>query len=166
MKTLQRFFGIGVAVALLGLNVVMADVKTESTSAAASLKFSLDIGDGSVNLPDISFDESGSEQAQATCATTPGGTARNLVLAQPPITVPNSERLTNAPRTALASLAPLAPPQDDDRNSRRRRYPPPDDPPPPPPPPPPTPEPATLLLVGLGIGAVAVVRQRGRMFRR
>jgi len=163
MKTLQKILGVGVAVALLGVSVVMAD-GMRPNSAKEPLRFQLDIGDSSVNLPDISFDALGStdtDEAQGTCAMTPGGRASNLMLALPPITVSSPEQLTNAPRAALAPLGSFSPPRTDFRPQRSRR-----------PwtpqrqiPPPPiilVPEPATLLIVGLGIGAVAIVRQRGR----
>ena len=170
MKTLQKFLGVGVAVALLGLSVVMADVQTDP--ARVPLKFSLDIGDGSVDLPEISFDVIGGvggEGAQTTCAMTPG-TGSSLLLNPPLITMQRPEQWSNTPRASLAPLGTLPPaqtnypprrrsapstpavftpppifivdPDEDDEGSAQ------------------VPEPATLLIVGLGIGAVAVVRQR------
>ena len=163
MKTLQRFLGVGVAVALLGLNVVIADVRTESTRVP--LTFPLDVGDGSVDMPDISYDvlgSAGGEAAQATCAMTPGGTSPNLLLEPPIVPLPNFDRLTNVPRESLAPLAPLARPRTNYTPNRRPYR----DPPPQDPPPPPVPEPTTLLIVGLGIGALAVARRQGKqMFR-
>jgi hypothetical protein len=154
MKMLQRIFGVGVAVTLLGVNLVLADISTDASRKP--LSFPLDIGDGSLNLPEVSFDAAGDEEAQTTCAMTPGGPGGDFVLPLPPITVPRGERFRNPQWSSAGPLGSLPPPPKD--NPSRRRRPP---TPPPPPPPPPVPEPATLLIVGLGIGAIAVVRQRG-----
>ena len=159
MKTLQKFLGVGVAVALLGLNVVMADVM-KPDSVKKPMQFSLDIGDSSFDLPDISFDAMSGvdgEEAQQTCAMTPGGVA-SMILELPPITMPRPEQWNNASRVALAPLGTLPSPPND--SPSRRRQPPRRSTTTPTPPPILVPEPATLVIVGLGIGAVAIARRR------
>jgi hypothetical protein len=167
MKTLQVFFGAGAMVALLGfLSIATADVRNDSIK---SLTFSVDVGDGSVGMPEVSFDDmgSGAEETQTTCAMTPGGNMPGLLLEQPIVPTPDPERLVSAPDEALAPLSSLqTPPPYQLRTPYGPRTPEgqspggdpsgPDPPPQPDPDPSPVvPEPATLLLVGLGIGVAA-----------
>ena len=171
MKTLHIIFGAGAATVLLGLNVALADMKHELTRVP--LTFSLDFGDSSVILPDLTFDTldgAGGEEAQTTCAMTPGGTTSAGLLIQTPIVPLVNNRPEDygrgSPQTSLppvySSSQPYSP---NSRNSRNRNN---------------TPlmsmnpsmgvdpenstatvpEPATLVIVGLGIGAVAVARRR------
>jgi len=156
MKTLKLFFGVGAVVALLGLNVVLADIKSGSV---AQPEFALDTGDGT-SLSPISFDTANNNEAQTTCAMTPGSPSLSQLLAEPIIPPQGTESLTQyedmSPVSSRGLDRPEGPPP------WRRIYPPPpfrrDDPPPPrrvv------TPEPATALLIGLGIGGVAVVALR------
>ena len=160
MKTLQIFLGVGVVIVLLGFNFAAADI--ENGSARSALTFSLDTGDGTTDMPAISFDlmgGAGGEEAQLTCAMTPGGNMPNLLLAEPalPRVTPLQSRSTS-PQVALAPLNSLDSPPG--YTPPRRGTLPPGPTPPPPPPPLAVPEPATLVLVGLGIGAVAVARRR------
>jgi len=157
MKTLKIIFGVGALVALLGLNVALADIKNES---AVHPKFPLDAGDG-LSLSPITFDTASNNEAQTTCAMTPGAPSVNLLLAEPVVPPQDVEPLTQyedmSPVSSPGELRSADPPP-----PLRRDY-------PPPPtktnnPPPPkevvTPEPATMLLIGLGIGGVAVVARR------
>ena len=160
MKTLQIFLRVGAVFALLGfLNVATAEIKNESMKP---LTFPIDVGDGSSGMPPVSFDSmggAGNEEAQTTCAMTPGGTMPEMLLEEPVIPPPPSdEYFTNSPSVTLAPISSLQTPPPYD--PRRNFYPPDTPTPPTPPPPPVVPEPATLLLVGLGIGAVALVTRR------
>ena len=163
MKTLRVLLGACAMIALLGfLHVATADVRNDSVKP---LTFSVDSGDGFAGVPEISFDGNGgdSEEAQTTCAMTPGGNMPGLLLEQPFTPPPNPERLTNAPDETLAPLSSLnsAPPYSrgglpynpNDPNDPGTPPPPPDDPKEPSTPA--VPEPATLVLVGLGIGVAA-----------
>ena len=158
MKTLKIFLGVGVVVFLLGLNTVVADIE----SAGKSLTFSLDIGDGSTDMPKISFDMmggAGGQEAQTVCAMTPGGKMSNLLLEEPFVPPPAPVSAgSNSPRSALAQLNSLGSTPPPSTNRGGRRTPPP--PLPPPPPPPIVPEPTTLLLVGFGVGTVLAARRR------
>jgi len=170
MKTLKIFFGAGAMIALLGLlNVAPADIRSD----LQPLKFSVDAGDGSIDIPQISFDsDDGNEETQQTCAMTPGGNMPGLLLEQPFVTPPDPERLTSSPEATLAPISALQTPPP--YNPPRGGYPPdnpltpdspdvpvgPPDNPDPPDPPSVVPEPATLLLVGLGIAGAAVARRR------
>ena len=173
MKTLHIIFGTGVAMFLLGLNGVLADMKHESSSVP--LTFSLDYGDSSVILPDLTFDTvygTGGEEAQTTCAMTPGGLSSSGLLMQTPIVPLVHNRPEDYRRgSPQASLPPgySLPPQPYSPNNRSRNRSPigpvspsiwvdPEDP---------TvavPEPATLVIVGLGIGAVTIVRRRWKNY--
>ena len=164
MKTLRMFFSVGALVALLGLNVALADIKSES--AGQETKFDLDAGDGG-NLSPLSFDTAGNNEAQTTCATTPGGPSVSQLLEAPVVSPPDTEQLTQLGDLSPVSSQNLAtgtPPT----VQRPPRYPlnnnptgggggdgEEEDPQPPA-----TPEPATLLLVGLGIGGAAMVARR------
>ena len=169
MKTLKILLGSGAMIALLGfllgfLNVAQADIRNDSIQP---LKFDVDAGDGSVSMPQITFDSGGAaEESQQTCAMTPGGSMPGLLLEQQFATPPDPEHLTHPPDVTLAPISSLQTPPP---YNPRRGYP--DDPTPPgtpeipvdpdePPPPPVTPEPTTLLLVGLGIAGAAVARRR------
>ena len=162
MKTLKIFLGVGAVVALWGLGVVTADTVNESVQTP--MTFSLDTGDGS-SMPDLSFGTSGGageDASQTTCAMTPGGASTNLMMDEPVIPPVNPEQLSeHSPQQTLAPLNSLNnPPQ---QYNPRRPY----NPQTPPTtkedePPPETivPEPATLLIMALGIGAATVARRR------
>ena len=162
MKTLRVFLGTGTMIVLLGfVHVATADVRNDSIKP---LEFSVDAGDGSVGMASIKFDAGGAgEETQMTCAMTPGGPMPNLMPEQPITTPQEPEHLTSSPARALAPISSLQtpPPYNPPRYPPDTPDPPPEDPDDPPPPPPPlVPEPATLLLVGLGIAGVAVARKR------
>jgi len=172
MKTLLMIFGVCVGVVILGLNVATADMRNES--ANIPLKFSLDIDD-TVIVPDLTFDtlgNVGSEAAQATCAATPGGTLPSGLLLESPV-VPQwysnrpEDYSRNMSPSMLAPLGSLAPPPSYRQNGRSsgspNRYSPPNVVNPEVPPEHPTnevPEPATWVIVGIGIGVAAVARRR------
>lgn len=163
MKTLRVLFGVVALVALLGLNVVLADIKNDS---AAVPQFPLDAGDGS-NLSPISFDNESDNGAQTTCATTPGGGAPNpmMELNTPVDPLRDTEQLTQyddlspvsgqdpqngaipsrdlPPRQPGWQIPPNAVTTGDDATTTSS-----------------TPEPATMLIIGLGIGGVAVAARR------
>jgi len=167
MRMLQIILGAGAVVALMGLNVTLADIKNESARSSIGT-FSLDIGDGTV-MPDVSFSMmggAGGEEAQATCMMTPGGPAMNVLLELPPLVDPVSEVAYNSPHTTLAPLNSLnSPPATLPYNPYRPSL---------------TgtsnntnndggggeedvsvvPAPATLVIVGLGIAGIAVMRRR------
>ena len=168
MKTLRRFFVLGAVLALVGLNTMLAD----GAGAANPLTFRLDTGYPSVNLPEISFDSAGSpsgEETQSTCAMTPGGNMPNLIPNQPVVPPtnpgdPDSER--NAARSPETTLDPnLTDPVPVQHEHKRywaisggsQPLPEGDDGDVPSPA---VPEPATLVIVGLGIGAAAIARRR------
>lgn len=171
MKTLQMLLGIVAIVALLGLNVAVAEIQN---SSAKSPNFSMDAGDGST-MPDISFDTmggTGGDEAQSTCAMTPGGTSPSLLLEEP-VLPPETPVSTDPNRDTASSstLAPLnslqsAPPY---RGTGYPTYPPgvtdptPDPDNPNTPPAMVVPEPTTMAVVALGLGGVALVsRRRGK----
>ena len=174
MKTLQIFLGTGVIIALLVfLNVATADVSNESLKEAKkSLTFTVDVGDGSVGMPEVKFAPEDGEQSQGTCAMTPGGNMPNMLLGEPVLPTPKQDMLQNTPDKALEPLSSLkTPPPYHEPYRRRDRQPPdrdpdpdPNDPDPNDPDPPPntTPEPATLLLVGLGVGVALCETRRRR----
>ena len=161
MKTLKIFLGAVALVALLGLNVVLAD--TVNQSGQTPMTFSLDAGDGS-SMPELSFGTAGGageDTAQATCAMTPGGTSTSLMLEEPVVPPVNPEQLTgNSPQQTLAPVSSL---NNNQPYNPRRDYPPRTPPTQQEEPPPPetiVPEPATLVFMALGIGAVTVARRR------
>jgi hypothetical protein len=164
MKTLKILLGSGAMIALLGfLNVAPADIRNDSIQP---LRFDVDAGDGSVSMPQITFDSGGgaTEEAQQTCAMTPGGNIPGLLSEQQFVTPPNPEHMTHPPEVTLAPISALQTPPPYDP---RRGYPPTDPTTPEvpvdpeePPPPPVVPEPTTLLLVGLGIAGAAAARRR------
>jgi len=158
MKTIHILIGVGAIVALLGVNVAQADIKNTS---AVQPDFVRDVGDGS-SLSPISFDTANNNEAQTTCAMTPGGPSLSQFLTEPIAPLQAAEQLTQ-----YEDLSPISsqgsPSLDPERNVPRvppyREFPPPpegDDPPPNVP----TPEPATMLIVGLGIGGAAVAARR------
>jgi len=165
MKTLRIIIGVGVAMSLLGLNVVQADMK--NASSKVPLSFSLDFGDSSVVMPELTFDAvdgASGEEAQQTCAMTPGGVASSLLLQLPSVSQMNNNTEGYSRASSQVSLSPLysLPPPSHSPNGRGRTgrpFNPPtlkvseDDPPAD------VPEPATLVIVGLGIGAAAVARR-------
>lgn len=171
MKTLQVFFGVSVAVALLGASVAVAEIRNESMMEP--LAFNVSTEDGSISMPNLKFDKvgSGGEEAQQTCAMTPGGTMPNLLMEMPVVPPVNPERAgVNQPeRTPSLGIPPYNPSYPSRNQPYRPTYPPgtPENPPPPPeepddPPPVLVPEPATLVILGLGIGGAVVARRRYR----
>ena len=155
MKTLQILLGAWVV--LLGLiDVATADIKNDMKP----LTFSIDNADGA---PGVSFDAMGGvsgEESQTTCAMTPGGTMPNLLLEEPVVPPVNPDQLTSSPANTFAPINSLgSPPPYNQRGGYGNRDP---DPPPTPPedPPPVVPEPATLMLVGLGVGAIVCATRR------
>ena len=144
-------------IVLLGLvHVAKADVRNDSIKP---LEFSVDAGDGSVDMASINFDTGGAgEETQTTCAMTPGGSMPNLMPEQPVTTPQEPEHLTSSPAETLAPISSLQTPPP--YNPPRYPIDPNPDPDPDPPVPPLVPEPATLLLVGIGIAGIAVARRR------
>ena len=174
MKALKIFFGSSVAIVLLGGGLAMGDIRTDSIKP---LMFSVSTEDGSVTMPDFSFcdvDSVNGEEAQTTCMSNPGGSGQGLLMdlpVVPPGTPERTERYTSA-EAAIDPISPLRSPEIP--NERRPRNPDgrnpgggivpepePEDPEPEEPTPPPyvIPEPATLAIVGLGIGGLALVRR-------
>jgi hypothetical protein len=165
MKTLQRFFGMSAAVALLGASVAMAEIRNDSIRG---VPFSVSTADGTITLPDFTFDKidgSGGEEAQATCAMTPGGTMSGLMTELPILQPVTPTYRDTIPDTVFApSGLPSQRPYNERPLSDRRNPP---NPPTPPDDPPPqiivvTPEPATLVVVGLGLAGAAITRCRRR----
>ena len=171
MKALQIFFGMGVAVALLGASVAVAEIRHESIMEP--IRFSVSTEDGFITLPDITFcniNTFSGEEAQATCLATPGGPAPDILMELPavPAAVPvagyTSAQAAIAPVSLLQSPSPPG--------ERRLRggggggtggdgSPPIEIIPEPPVEPPPyvIPEPATLMIISLGIGGAVAARR-------
>jgi len=180
MRALQMFFGAVAATALLGAGVVVAEIRY----SIEPLKFSVSTEDGSITLPVLEFcniDSTGGEETQTPCMMAPGGPLPNLLMELPvmPLVAPaqtaeyTSAQAAIAPISSLRSSAPY--------NERRLlgvgssgvsstgtasmmstvqppvivmpEYP--SDPPPVVA----IPEPATLVVVGLGIGGVVAARR-------
>ena len=167
MKTLQVFFGVGAVVVLLGANVAMAEIRFRSTERPVEFTPSFETVDGTVTMPTLSFcniDSLGGPEAQQTCAMTPGGASAGL-LTELPILPPTSPTYTTPmPSTAFSPGTIPGPSPYNETWTRYRnggggggevpREPPDIEVE--------IPEPATLLMVGLGITGVAVARRRGR----
>ena len=172
MRTLQLFCGMCVATALLGASVVVAGI----TNELKPLEFSVSTEDGSVNLPDVRFDSVGSSGgggALGTCMMTPGETMPIMLLELPTPRHATPERVTGVSdpgfspvswsSTPSASYNPYNPnnlyipnsPNNPGVSNLPEQ--------------PPTgseqlpvvvvPEPATLLIVALGIAGVTIVRR-------
>lgn len=168
MKTLQMLLGVGAMITLLGLNVAMADIRNES---AKPLMFSVDAGDGSVNMPELSFDSIGSgngEEAQTTCAMTPGDNMPNILPEEPVIPTPDPEHLTRYDTPETTPLASSINPFESSSPYNNRQQRPPYLPTDPsgesqttnPQSPDVVPEPTTLVIVGLGLVGAAAARRR------
>ena len=167
MRTLQVFFGVGTAVALLGVNVALADFEFRTLQEPVKFSPTFDTVDGTVTMPTFVFDGGniGAEQAQDTCAMTPGGPSAGLMMdlpLLPPIVPTYTPAIPSAPFAANNAL-PTTTPYEERRTYSRgggggsRGGVGEDDP---------VielvPEPTTLLIVGLGITGVAMARRRGR----
>jgi len=165
MRTLQIILGTGVAVALMGLNVAVADIKNLSSSTP--ITFPLDLGDGAVVL-DISFGLTGGtgpDGAEPTCMMTPGGPATDVLLELPPIVPVSNPNYLSTPQATLEPINSLnsPPPYYPERGPGGPSGPAaPIDPMEPGSPTPIVPAPATLLIVGLGLAGIAMLRRRKR----
>jgi len=163
------FFGVGIVVALLGVNVAMADFRHRSLDRPVEFTPTFETADGTVTMPTLSFCDNSklgrpTEDAQSTCAMTPGGIAAGLLM-ELPILPP-----AVAPRHEVAQPLAYSPgtlPGQRPYNEPRLPYGRPPTPPTPPIDEPPPievdviPEPATLLIVGLGVAGVAMARRKG-----
>ena len=174
MRTLRMFFGVVVAVALIGVSAAFAEIKF----SVEEIPFPVSTDDGSISLPDVVFCKlgptGGGEEAQDGCLMSPTGAAPNTMLDLPmlaPLAAPaRAEGYTSA-QAAIAPISSLQSPTPYRERALRGlggtstgtgttpSTPPAEDEPPP------QivviPEPATLVIVGLGIGG-AVVAQRRR----
>jgi len=174
MKALQIFFGMGVAVALLGASVAVAEIRHESIMEP--IRFSVSTEDGFITLPDITFCDINTfsgEEAQSTCLATPGGPAPDMLMELPaiPSAVP-AARYTSA-QAAIAPVSLLRSPSPPRERPLRGGggggtggggggNPPIEiipEPPPPEDPPYVIPEPATLVIISLGIGGAVAARR-------
>jgi len=144
MKTVQIAVCMFLAAAA---PLLFADVE----SNIAPLTFTLDIGDNAITLPPLIFDNEFTEQAQMSCAMTPGGGLSDVILALPPLPIPDTPyRLSDVAERLEPVTSLISPPLSSDRGTI--------------PPSPRLPEqerivsvvpaPATIGIVALGVGLI------------
>jgi len=150
-----------IAVFLTG--TMCCNVYADSVRSIQPITFSLSLGDGS-ELEDLVMDDAPEDTSQTTCAMTPGGTS-TLVLLEEPITLTKLEEDgTETPIAVLQPINSLNTPLDSPRSIPYNPNPVPNEPEEPEdlPVTTMTPEPATLAIIGLGLGALGGWTLRGR----